>query len=509
MEMGTMLIYGMIYLGSALMIYNIVEYIRFSRYIRKRGNWEKERNILNFPILLLIMFLCGYLAIAFFGSPDIIVSGILFGGSVFVAVILRLIRRIANRIQENEQLESRLLASEKANEAKSFFLSNMSHDIRTPLNAILGYTMLAQKEGQTREEEQQYLKKIDVAGHQLLSLVNDVLEMSRIDSGKMELEPECINIEKNVRETAELMNEQMEAKGIKYKVYCDVEHPCVLCDGNHLDRVIMNLLGNACKFTPEGGEVVLSLKQTDSDPESGHFEIRVKDNGIGMSEEFAKSVFQPFERERTSSVSKTQGTGLGMAITKKIIDLMEGDIRLITEKGKGSEFIVTLNLPYASEQQVQTTCGCPMAENKTMRLLLAEDNFVNREIATVILTDMGFEIETAEDGDIAVKMLVSREPGYYQCILMDIQMPVMDGYEATRTIRSLSDEQLSSIPIIAMTANAFKEDVEASKEAGMQGHVAKPIDINALQKTLREVLCGETEPTHDGTQEKEDMIASL
>ncbi len=509
MDMGTVLIYSMIYLGSALMIYNIVQYVRFSRQIRERGDWEQERNILNFPILLLVLFLCGYLAIAAFGSPDIIVSAILFGGSIFVAVILRTIRRIANRIQENEQLESRLIASEKANEAKSFFLSNMSHDIRTPLNAILGYTMLAQKEGQTLEEELRYLRKIDVAGHQLLSIVNDVLEMSRIESGKMELEPECINIETTVRETAELMNEQMEAKGIKYTVCCDVERPCVLCDGSLLDRVIMNLLGNACKFTPEGGEVVLSLQQTDSNPEGGCFEIRVKDNGIGMSEEFAKKVFQPFERERTSSVSKAQGTGLGMAITKKIIDLMEGDIQLITEKGKGSEFIVSLNLPYASEQQIQTNCKCPLTDNKTTRLLLAEDNSINREIATLILSDMGFEVETAEDGDKAVKMLVSREPGYYCCILMDIQMPVMDGYEASRTIRALSDEKLSSIPIIAMTANAFKEDEEAAKEAGMQGHIAKPIDINALKQTLREVLFSERESAPDETTNKENTTESL
>ncbi|MBR4579882.1 MAG: response regulator [Lachnospiraceae bacterium] len=489
--MGSVLIYCMIYLGSALMVYNIVQYIRFSRHIRERGNWEREINILNFPILLLVLFLCGYLAIAIFGNPDLIVAGILLGGSIFVAVILILIRRIASRIQENEQLESRLLATEKASEAKSFFLSNMSHDIRTPLNAILGYTMLAQKEGQTQEEQLRYLHKIDVAGHQLLALVNDVLEMSRIESGKMELEPECINIETSVRETAELMNEQMEVKNIKYEVCCDVKRTCVLCDGSHLDRVILNLLGNACKFTPDGGEVILFLKQTENNAESGRYEIRVKDNGIGMSEEFAKNVFQPFERERTSSVSKTQGTGLGMAITKKIIDLMEGDIRLITEKGKGSEFIVTLKLPYASEQQAQTSCGCPFENNKNLRLLLAEDNSINREIAALILTDLGFEVDTAEDGDKAVKMLLSREPGYYRCILMDIQMPLMDGYEATGTIRALSDEKLSGIPIIAMTANAFKEDVDAAMEAGMQGHIAKPIDINVLKKTLGEVLFGE------------------
>ena len=484
----------MIYLGSALMVYNICQYIRFSRHIRERGDWEQERNTLNLPILLLVLFLCGYLAVAFIGHPDILVSGILFGGSIFVAVILKVIQRIANRIQENEQLEARLIAAERANEAKSFFLSNMSHDIRTPLNAILGYIMLAQRDGQTREEEAEYLRKIDVAGHQLLSIVNDVLEMSRIESGKLELEPEVINIETNVREAAELMNGQMAAKDIRYKVSCDVEHPCVLCDGNRLDRVIMNLLGNACKFTPEGGEVMITLRQTGSNPESGCYEIRVKDNGIGMSPEFAENIFQPFERERTSTVGKTQGTGLGMTITKNIIDMMGGDIRLITEKGKGSEFIVILNLPYAREQPDQTNNGsCTCLSNKTIRLLLAEDNPVNREIATLILTNLGFQIETVEDGDLAVKKLISEEPGYFQGVLMDIQMPVMDGYEAARTIRSLPDKQLSSIPIIAMTANAFKEDEEAAKEAGMQGHIAKPIDINELKKTLREVLGAEME----------------
>lgn len=490
MEIQTVLIYGMIYLGSALMVFNICQYIRFARHIRKRGDWEKERSTLNFPILLLVMFLCGYLAVGFIGNPDLIVSGILFGGSIFVAVILRAIRRIAARIQENEQLEARLTSAEKANEAKSFFLSNMSHDIRTPLNAILGYIMLAQKEGQTQEEVSQYLRKIDVAGHQLLSIVNDVLEMSRIESGKLELEPEVINIETTVREAAELMNGQMAAKHIRYTVDCDADQPCVMCDGNRLDRVIMNLLSNACKFTPEGGEVSLSLRQTVSGHESGCYEIRVKDNGIGMSPEFSETIFQPFERERTSTVGKTQGTGLGMAITKKILDLMEGDIRLITEKGKGSEFIVTLDLPYASEQSDKANNCCTCPADKNIRLLLAEDNPINREIAMLILTDMGLQVDYVEDGDKAVKKLISEEPGHYQGILMDIQMPVMNGYEAARTIRSLPDEQLSNIPIIAMTANAFKEDEEAAKEAGMQGHIAKPIDIKALQKTLREVLLG-------------------
>ena len=487
-EIKTLLIYGMIYTGSAIMVLNIYQYLRFSRRIREHGNWEQERGILNFPIVLLVMFLCGYVGVGVFGDPDLLVAGILFGGSIFVAVILRAIRRIADRIQRNERLEARLAAAEKANEAKSFFLSNMSHDIRTPLNAILGYITLAQREGQTRDEMVQFLRKIDVAGHQLLSIVNDVLEMSRIESGKLELEPECIDIQTTVCEAAELMNGQMAAKDIRYRVNCEVEQRSVMCDRNRLDRVIMNLLSNACKFTPEGGDVTVTLRQTADGPESGRYEIRVKDNGIGMSSDFARNIFQPFERERTSTVGKTQGTGLGMAITKKIVDMMGGDVRLITDKGKGSEFIISVELPYAHEEQKQAAGVCASLSDRHIRLLLAEDNPINREIATLILNDLGIQVETAEDGDAAVKKLAERGPGYFQGVLMDIQMPVMDGYEAARTIRALPDAELSGIPIIAMTANAFREDEEAAKEAGMQGHIAKPIDINAMQRTLQEVF---------------------
>ncbi len=250
----------------------------------------------------------------------------------------------------------------------------------------------------------------------------------------------------------------------------------------------MNLLSNACKFTPEGGDVTVTLRQTAGGPESGRYEIRVKDNGIGMSSDFARNIFQPFERERTSTVGKTQVTGLGMAITKKIVDMMGGDVRLITDKGKGSEFIISVELPYAHEEQKQPAGVSASLSDRHIRLLLAEDNPINREIATLILNDLGIQVETAEDGDAAVKKLAERGPGYFQGVLMDIQMPVMDGYEAARTIRALPDAELSGIPIIAMTANAFREDEEAAKEAGMQGHIAKPIDINAMQRTLQEVF---------------------
>ena len=485
------MVYGMVYLGSALMIYNIWQYARFAKRIRERGEWEQEQKILNFPILLLVLFLCGYLAVGFFGKPDLLVSGILFGGSIFVLVMQVLIRRIADRIQENEKLKARLMAAEGANQAKTVFLSNMSHDIRTPLNAILGYTTLARKDGRPQEEVRQYLHRIDTAGHQLLAIVNDVLEMSRIESGKVELQPEPIDIEDAVRETGDLISGQMAEKEISFTVDCNVENRCVLCDGNQLDRMLLNILGNASKFTPAGGKVELSLHQTGTDGEAGSYEIRVKDNGIGMSPEFVRNIFQPFERERTSTVSKTQGTGLGMAITKKIVDMMNGEIAVLTEQGRGTEFIVTLRLPLAEarnhEQAGHNPCPCRNSK-KTMRLLLAEDNVINREIANEILSDMGFQIENAENGERAVKMIAASEPGYYNAVLMDIQMPVMDGYEAARAIRELPDPRLSQIPIIAMTANAFKEDEEAAQDAGMQGHITKPIDLDAMRKTLMDVL---------------------
>ena len=316
------------------------------------------------------------------------------------------------------------------------------------------------------------------------------------ESGKMELQPEPIDIEDTVWAAGDLISGQMEEKDIRFTVSCDVKDRCVMCDGNHLDRILVNILGNACKFTPKGGEVQLSLRETAADKATGTYEIRVRDNGIGMSPEFAKNIFRPFERERTSTVSRTQGTGLGMAITKKIVDMMDGTIEVLTEQGKGSEFIVTLNLPLLTglDPVPADPKPCACAERaKSTRLLLAEDNMINREIANELLSGMGFQVENAENGERAVRMVMESAPGYYSAVLMDIQMPVMDGYEAARAIRELPDERLSKIPIIAMTANVFKEDEEAAREAGMQGHIAKPLDVDAMRRTIMEVLGSRSE----------------
>ncbi len=392
----------------------------------------------------------------------------------------------------NEELIVEKMKAELAGKAKTTFLFNMSHDIRTPMNAIIGYIELAKKEKNIPANINDFLGKIEVSGKNLLTLINDVLEMSRIENGKFELEECDADICKLFDEVRDVFAMQMEQKKIKFTVdTSQVKNRFVVCDINRLDRVMLNLLSNAYKFTPDGGTVTATLSQTGTEENFAAYEIRVKDTGIGMTKEFAEKIFDAFERERTSTVSGIQGTGLGMAITRSIIDMMNGEINLVTEKDKGTEFIIRLKFKIAEEpekiseeeniSEVETNFG-----NK--KLLLVDDIEVNREIAKMFLSGAGFDVDTAADGSEAVEKISNSKPGDYDAILMDIQMPVMNGYEATKKIRALENPELAKIPIIAMTANAFSDDVKAAKDAGMNGHIAKPIDIAKMMETLSEVL---------------------
>ena len=471
------------------MSYNVWEYIRFAQRMRSEDYWKTEQQIFNIPVILLILFLIGYIAVALFGRPDLIVSSILLGGSIFVSVIELLIRRITDRIRKNERLHARALAAEASSEAKTRFLSNMSHDIRTPLNAIIGYTILAKSS--PLEQLPEYIDKIDHASHQMLALVNEVLEMSRIESGKLELEPVNTDLESIVKHTASMFHSQMKSKQISFTVSCRIKNNWVICDGHRLGRVLMNMLSNACKFTEPGGKVSLSAEQIDDDSQSLHYIFKVSDNGIGMSPDFIQNVFTPFERERTSTVSRTQGTGLGMAICKNIVEMMGGTISVESVPGMGTTFTVFLSLPPGRQEAADPLPAKVLdttVDFSAVRLLLAEDNEVNREIAVMILSQAGFTVDTAENGQIALDRIASSRPGYYQAVLMDIQMPVMDGYTAARQIRALADPQLSSIPIIAMTANAFAQDRQDAKDAGMQAHISKPLDVEQMMQTIKEVL---------------------
>ena len=478
----------MICVGSVLMAYNIYSYFRFSRDVRHRGDWNREHTLFRIPIVLLVLFLAGYVTVGLFGRPDAVMAGVMLGGSVFVYVMLEIIRRTFEQIRENERLEAKLNAAEQASKAKTFFLSNMSHDIRTPLNAIIGYTTLANGEKTSPEEKSEYLRKIDAASRQLLGIVDDVLEMSRIESGRLELEPTRTDLVSCVQDSADLVRSQLSLKQIDFSVSCDVTHKWVLCDRNLLSRVLMNLLCNAAKFTEENGSVSLRLRELSADGASGSYEICVKDTGIGMSPEFVEHLFTPFERERTSTVSRIQGTGLGMAITKSILDRMNGTVDVRTEKGKGTEFVISVSFPLAEPGEQTRAVPDETLRFDGLRTLLVEDNPINLEIAQMLLTDAGFLVETAENGQIAVDMVRASAPGYYDIILMDIQMPQMDGYTAAGIIRALPDPALAAVPIVAMTANAFREDVRRAEEAGMNGHIAKPLDIPSMMATIKSVL---------------------
>ena len=394
--------------------------------------------------------------------------------------------------EKQQKLQEALAMAESASRAKTEFLFNMSHDLRTPMNAIIGYTELAQQEGVSENTMREYIRKIDSSSVHLLSLINDILEMSCIESGKITLAPEKTDLVDMLQDAQELFSAQTAKKQIAFQVNTShVRDRWVMCDKNRLNRIILNLISNACKFTEAGGKISVTLEQIGPSAATGDYALRVQDTGICMGPEFVSKLFAPFERERTSTVSKTQGTGLGLSITKKFVDMMGGSIDVNTEQGKGTEFIVYLRFPIVSGEEENRDEGDGKARTidfSKARLLLVEDNEINREIASMILTQNGFMLETAENGQIAVEKVAASAPGYYDAVLMDIQMPVMDGYTAARAIRNLENHALASVPIVAMTANAFQEDIQNALNAGMNGHIAKPLDVDKMLDTLLKLL---------------------
>ncbi len=584
---------------------------------------------INKTALLTVMFIVFFSLIA--------VSFVVYQSQKKTNAQNRELEKLNEQLRENNASleEARHLAeqsfhvAEAANKSKSTFLSNMSHDIRTPMNAVIGFTTLAMTNVENTERVKDYLSKILSSSNHLLSLINDILDMSRIESGKIQLEETQANLSDMLHDIKTIINGQIHAKQLElFMDVIDVSDEDVICDKTRINQVLLNLLSNAIKFTPSGGTVSVRVTQIHNAPEGkGLYEIRVKDTGIGMSPEFAERVFEPFERERSSTVSKIQGTGLGMAISKNIIDMMGGTIEVHSEQDKGTEFVVTLCLKLQSERRsvekiaeltglkalvvdddfntcdsvtkmlvqvgmrsewtlsgreavlrakqaiemndafhayiidwrlpdmngIEVTrqiralgdntpiiiltaydwsdieaearaagvtgfCSKPMfmsdlresllnalghkhkEEERILpvseetsgfegkRLLLVEDNELNREIAYEILNEYGFILDTAENGKIAVDRIAASKPGYYDLVLMDIQMPVMDGYTATRSIRALEDTVLSSVPIVAMTANAFDEDRKAAAKSGMNGFISKPINMEEVIGVLHDVL---------------------
>jgi len=409
-----------------------------------------------------------------------------------------------NEMRQKALIEDALLRAENASKAKTDFLSNMSHDIRTPMNAIIGYTALASSRIGEPELVLNYLEKISTSSNHLLSLINDVLDMSRIESGRIHLkETEC-SLEEVLRELENMLTPDLHSNRQNFSLDTSaLKNGDVMCDKLRLNQIMMNLLGNAMKFTEPGGSISVWLtEKPDERADWAVYEFHVKDTGIGISEEFQKRIFEPFERERSSTVSGIQGTGLGMTITKNLVELMGGTIAVASKKGAGTEFTVRIPMKKdvqkirnkTAEKQETPPTRAPEkgAEYRTslkgQRVLLVEDNDLNREIARELLSDAGLLIEEAWNGKEAVETLLEKGAGYYRLVLMDIQMPVMDGYEATRRIRAFADRKLAEIPIIAMTANAFEEDQKRVIEMEMDAYIPKPIDVEKMLDILDGIL---------------------
>ena len=560
----------------------------------------------------------------------IVRAGVRSGRGSIVLGIRSVDKEIRNEMEQRSNLKDALMQANRASKAKSVFLSNMSHDIRTPMNAIVGFTSLAMKHIDNRERMEEYLKKIMTSGNHLLSLINDVLDMSRIESGKIRLDEKACSLPEILHSICNIVQADVHAKQLELHIdTLDIRNEDIYCDKLRLNQVLLNLLGNAVKYTGAGGAINMRITEKAGAPDGfAQYEFSIKDNGVGMSDEFVEHIFEPFEREKNSTTSGIQGTGLGMAITKNIVDMMNGTIEVESELGVGSTFTVSFvfrtrkeekeeqaipelkncralvvdddfntcdsvsymlgqiglraewtlsgkeavlrtkqasmrkdgylvyiidwllpdmngievtrrvrqvmgdNVPVivltaydwseieeeAKEAGVTAFCSKPLfmselrkclrtvigaeeqveeekeggaVQFKAGRILLAEDNELNQEIAVEILGGAGFTTEVAENGKIAVEMLQRSDPGYYQLVLMDVQMPVMSGYEAVREIRQLENQRLADIPVIAMTANAFEEDKQEALRNGMDGHIAKPINIELLFTTLNKVLARE------------------
>lgn len=404
---------------------------------------------------------------------------------------------LTEKLKESQlQLKQALEQAESASEAKTNFLSNMSHDIRTPMNALMGYTKMLKPKIKD-EELLGYVDKMEKSGNLLLSIINHVLDMARIESGRMEVNEVYSRVGIDIEELISVFSVEAKKKHIRLLTSEQVEHGHIMADITKIREIFSNLISNAIKYTPEGGTVEFNTRELPcSRPGYMRIQTEIADNGMGMSKEYLPTLFDAFTRERNTTVGKISGTGLGMAIVKKLVDMQGGTIEVESELGKGSRFIVTFEHPIADEahykQQEQKDTSAQGAELiKGKRILLAEDNDLNAEIALFILRNMGLEVERVEDGAKCVSTLEQQPAGTYDLIFMDVQMPKMDGYTATQNIRALDDKKKAAIPIVAMTANAFAEDRERALAAGMNGHIAKPIDVKKLEQVLVKLL-GET-----------------
>ncbi len=403
-------------------------------------------------------------------------------------------KKMSDQLQQQTlELQEALAAAQYANQAKTTFLSNMSHDIRTPMNAIIGFTNLA-LESKNPDLQREYLNHIATSSKYLLDLINGILELSKIENKKIELNETLINVNDVYHNLEAMLRMDMEKKHLRYTCQLDILHKHLYMDTAHYSQIFLNIATNAIKYTPEDGEISVSCKELSSDiPNTCILETIIQDTGIGMSGEFLSHAYESFVRERTSTVSGIQGTGLGLAIVKNLVELMQGTIDIESQPEQGTKVTIRTphrlgELPEKKETPIPDETDYGILEGK--RILLAEDIDVNALIATKRLSSKGCIVERAKDGVECVDMLQRADTAYYDLILMDIQMPNMNGYDAAKSIRAFQDKKKASIPILAMTANAFQEDLDKAVKSGMDGHIAKPIDMEKMFRTIAEVLCG-------------------
>ncbi len=396
------------------------------------------------------------------------------------------------KLRQREELEKAVSAADAANAAKSAFLFNMSHDIRTPMNAILGFTQLAEQEDGVSDKVKDYLQKIRISGNKMLSIIDNVLELSRIESGKVTIEETPVAAGSIIDDCMVMIQAEIDKKKQQLTVSKEIIYPYIYVDMARITEIILNLMSNSIKYTNDGGWIHCAISQKEDEREGWCIhELTVSDNGIGMTREFQKHIYESFTRERSSTASGIAGTGLGMGIVKKLVDMMDGTIDLQSKIGEGTTFRVRIPCRIATQEDTQPktveNIGNP-EDLKGIRILLAEDNDLNAEITVTLLSEVGFTVERAANGVECVEMLKDRPAGYYSIILMDIQMPVLDGYNATSNIRRMDDKAKASIPIVAMTANAFAEDREKALSVGMNDHIAKPVDMSKLVPTIRKYI---------------------
>jgi len=475
-------IYAMVFMGSALMVYNIYGFVRFALYVKKTEHWTTRTFLLFLPIVLLVMFLLGYLAVGIFGNPDVIVSGILFGGSIFVFVMYIFLIRITKGIVEGERLEAQLMAEKQSNASKTRFLASVSHEMRTPMNVIIGLDTVALTEPDLSPKTREHLEKIGLSARHLLGIINSVLDYNDIDSGTLTAKEEPFSLSDVVEQVNAVAQALCEAKGLDY--VCDYSGADGYFAGDEtlIKKVLIELIDNAVKYTDDKGSVEMTVKSRVEN--GGEVTFTVKDTGVGIDSQFLPKVFDVFAQEDQSSTSRHGGSGLGLAVVKKMVDIMGGTITVDSKKNVGSVFTVTIPVKVAD---MPAALGQAETEKESLinkRVLIVEDIPENAEIVADLLELEGATSEHAENGQVGVNMFAESPMGYYDAILMDLRMPVMDGLTAAREIRALNHPDAKTVPIIALTANAFENDIKLSLEAGMNAHIAKPADAELLYKTL-------------------------